>query len=146
MSANITDYGANAFGDHLSGVTTLPGTFYVALCSTQPDVGVDGTTLATLEPVGASYARVALPRDGGTSWQAADQGVITTLVEVDFAVATEDWGTITHYALCTALSAGYVYGYGQFTYEQRIMAGDQMSIPAGGISLAFVGPTNPMVL
>jgi len=146
MSANLTDYGANAFGDHLSGVATLPSTFYVALCSTQPDVGVDGTTLDALEPAGASYARVALARNGATSWQAADLGVITTLVDVNFAVAAEDWGTITHYALCTAASAGYVYGYGQFTYEQRIMTGDQMLLPAGGISLSFVGPTNPMVL
>lgn len=145
MSANLTDYGANAFADHLSGVATLPTTYYVALCSSQPDVGVDGTSLAALEPAAGAYARVALGRTSA-EWAAADQGISTIQVTVTFPTATADWGTITHYALCTALTGGSVYGYGQFTFAQYVASGDTMVVPVGGISLAFVGPTNPMVI
>ena len=145
MSAGVTDYGANAFADHFTGQATLPSTLYVALCSDEPDVGADGTSLAALEPAGASYARQSYGRDA-THWDIADGGTSPSLVDLVFPLATEDWGTATHYALCTAVTGGYVYGFGLFTYAQRIMMGDQMTVPAGGIAINFTGPQNPMVL
>jgi hypothetical protein len=145
MSAGVTDYGANAFADHFSGQATLPTTLYVALCSSEPDQATDGTTLDALEPAGASYARQAYARNT-TNWDVADGGTTPSKVDLVFPVATEDWGSITHYALCTAATAGEVFGFGQFTYEQLVMAGDQMTIPAGGMSINFVGPQTPMVL
>ena len=59
-------------------------------------------------------------------------------VDVNWTAAGEDWGILTHYALCTAASGGNVLGWGIFTTEQRIMTGDTMTIPAGGIAMTFL--------
>jgi hypothetical protein len=145
MSAGVTDYGANAFADHFSGQATLPTTLYVALCFSEPDVGSDGTTLAAIEPTGGSYARMSIARSSA-AWGVADQGISPSTVTLTFPTATADWGIITHYALCTASSAGQVLGFGLFSYQQRVMSGDILVIDPGGISMAFVGPSNPLVL
>jgi hypothetical protein len=145
MSSGITDAGANAFADHFTGVTSLGSPFYVALCFVEPDVATDGTALATIEPSGGSYARQSLPRNS-TNWSVADQGITATLLDLTFPTATADWGIITHYALCTAASAGAVLGFGILSSEQRVMSGDQLVLPAGGISLGYVGPQNAMNL
>jgi hypothetical protein len=145
MSSGITDTGANAFADHFTGVASLGSPFYIALCFVEPDTATDGTALASIEPVGGSYARQSLPRNA-TYWSAADQGVTATLLDLTFTTATADWGIITHYAVCTAATAGDVLGFGIFSVAQRVMSGDQIVIPAGGISLGYVGPQNAMVL
>ena len=145
MSSGISDWGATALADHFTGTTALPSTLYVALCFSEPDVGTDGTALDVIEPAGASYGRISLPRDS-SHWAAGDQGMTATSVDVNWSAAGEDWGIITHYALCTAASAGNVLGWGIFADTQRIMTGDTMTIPAGGIAMSFVSLQPVMML
>jgi hypothetical protein len=145
MAGGITAYGANALVDHFTGVAALPGTFYIALCSTQPDNATDGTTLASIEPVGGSYARQSIVRTS-VGWAPGDQGVSISLLALTYPTASADWGLVTHYAVCSAASAGNVYGYGPFAYSQTILTGDIMTIPVGGLSTAFISPTSALVL
>lgn len=144
MPSGLTDYGADTFTNWITGVATPPASFWVALCLEQPDEGYDGTVLATIEPSGGSYARREIDR-GVADWSGASEGAVS-LTMLTFPVATLDWGVITHYALCTASTAGEVYGYGELDEAYQVLTGGQLFLPVGGIGIALRPPSNPVVL
>ena len=85
--------------------SAAPATWYVGLSTTEPSD--DGTNL--VEPVGGSYARVAVTNNA-TNWPAATTvaGVTTKAngAKVTFPNPTGNWGALRAYGIFTAASGG----------------------------------------
>ena len=97
---------------------TQPTNLYVALFTTDPAEDASGT-----EVTGGSYARKlhnSWDFDGqvGGAYQASNNGAVT------FATATANWGTVTHFAIFDALSAGNMYAYGALDTSKAVNNGD----------------------
>lgn len=141
MPSAVTTYGATYFLGALFGQRTAPPPyFYIALCTQAPGTQADGSQL-TEPDIDAGYYRVMVPNDNTGFGQALD-GVVACISDVIFPVATADWPTITHYALCDDLVAGQVYLYGNFTTPRRILFGDQAHIPDSALSLSLSSLTS----
>lgn len=74
---------------------TKPSTVYVAL-----------RTDATTEVTGGSYARVQVGPSDATWSDPAGTGISSNVGVIQFADATANWGTVTHFALMDAVSGG----------------------------------------
>jgi hypothetical protein len=144
MGSGVTDYGSPTWLGALFGVIPVPSGYYVALCVAEPGVAMDGAVLGDLEPDDTAYHRqfIAL---GSTRWGVSDS-YITTLVDVDFGLASADWGQITHYALCSAPSGGNIFAWGEFLNPPTIQSGYQATIPAGGIVVALSALEAPIAV
>lgn len=136
---NITTYLANKLLDHALGTAeyTFPATVYVALYKTDPTIA--GTQ--TNEVGGATataYARQA------TDFDASANGTCDNTSQITFteAAAGDDWGTISHWAIMDALTAGNMLSFGEFTKapadpHMHITAGMQYVIPAGTLDMSI---------
>jgi hypothetical protein len=144
MGASVSQWGADTVANLLTGNGTFPAALYVALCKAEPDPGYDGTVLADLEPTGG-YARQSISMNAA-SWDVASSGVCVSKVLISYPAATLDWGSINHWALCTALTAGEVFGYGEFDLSQRVLSGAIYTIPIGGLSISVSGRVNQVVM
>ena len=137
--ANITTYAANKIQDHMLGTAeyTFPATVYLALYKASPTIA--GTQ--TNEVSGATataYARQAVDFDAAVAG-ACDNTSQITFTE---AAAGDDWGTISHWAIMDALTAGNMLGFGEFTKapadpHMHITAGMQYVIPAGALDMSI---------
>jgi hypothetical protein len=110
---------------------------YVSLHSADP-----GKTGAS-EITGTSYARQLVPTSGGWSAAAAD---VTSggrnesnVAAVDFGTAGSAWGTITHFAVWTAVTAGTFKGGAALTASQTIASGNAVSFPIGDLVIVGAG-------
>jgi len=149
MSSGVTDFGTGAWLGALFGVDPDITGYFIALCSEEPGRDTDGTILAAIEPVDPSYVRQAYGT-GGANWGLNDT-YLTTLNDIDFGVPSVDWGSITHYALCTndnsdPLDLGDVYAFGEFLNPQYVSAAVDMTIPAGGVVIAMASLENAIAV
>lgn len=144
MSAVVTSYGAtyilNAFFGRRQ---TPPASYWVALCTSAPGAQADGSLLVEPDP-GAGYARTLLTSDT-YSFAAAATGVIQTASDIVFPVATADWVTATHVALCDAQQGGNVYLYGALSIPRKVLNGDVCRIPAGLLHLTVASLSPALV-
>ena len=145
MASSITTNGGDAWLDMLTGVQPLPTEYYVALTTGVPALDDDGTTLSDVEVAGASYARQSIAT-GVDAWAPAAAHTISNLISLDFGEAEEDWGIITHFVLCTAVTGGETYAFGEFSTPQRVMAGNSVIIGQGGLVLTISSPDSMGVL
>jgi hypothetical protein len=126
---SLTNHLEQALLEHLLGVATFAApTIHVGIGTAGSGEG--GTGLS--EPGGGGYARVA-----HGDWSAATGRSAANDASIDFPVADADWGTITHFALFDAASAGNMLAYGPLDVPRAIFAGDQATLPAGEVTLAF---------
>jgi hypothetical protein len=96
---------------------TFPTTVYVALYTTNPTDTTEGTEVS-----GGGYARQAVTF-GAPSGNPA---VISNSANVDFPVATANWGTITGFAIHSAASGtGNMIIWGTLTTSKSISTDDQ---------------------
>jgi hypothetical protein len=126
------DYWEKKVLDHIfnKAAYTAP-TIYVALSTADPTD--TGSGLA--EPSGNGYARKATaPAD----WNAA-AGTNPTVTDnanaLTFNEASGSWGTITHFALMDAASAGNLLAYGALTTPKAISAGDTPQFAVGDLDV-----------
>ena len=110
--------------DHFTdnGAWTPPGTLYVALFIGDPDG-------AGAEVSAGDYAREV------GSFGAAAAGACANDVAVDYGQATSDWGTVTHFAIYSALSAGVMQCTGELTASAEITSGENVSFAIGDLTL-----------
>lgn len=126
--AVLTDFLENKLVDHVfrNVSYTPPTTVYVALFTTATTDAGGGT-----EVTGGAYARQAIactvPSNGATS----------NTADINFPVATADWGIITHIALCDAATLGNMLVHGAATTNKTIQSSDQYIIRAGELDLTF---------
>lgn len=127
MSAK-TNYLEDKIIDHVLNNTayTSPTTVYVSLHTADP--GEAGSLAA--EVAGGSYARQAAAFSASAGGSTANPGAIT------FPTATVGWGTITHFGICDAVSAGNMLYYGPLTAARTVLLGDVFEFATGGITIS----------
>jgi hypothetical protein len=129
MSA-MTDYLENKLVDHIFRNTsyTVPSTIYLALFTAAPSDAGGGTEVS-----GGSYARVQvgpsvsawLSTNGATSGASSGtSGQTSNAADSTFPAPTANWGTVTHFAIFDAVTAGNMLFWGALTASKVINNGD----------------------
>lgn len=127
---SFSDYAENKVLDHIVGKTSLTmPTAYVALFTAAPSDAGGGT-----EVTGGSYARKAT---AGADWNAASAGAISNANALAFPEATASWGTITHFAIMDAATAGNMLAWGALTTSKAIGSGDTASFAVGDLDITL---------
>ncbi len=145
--AAMSNYLENQLVDHiLRGQTfspTAPASVYVALYTAAPSDSGGGTEI----PFTNNYSRVAVSR-ALTAWagtQAAAStvassgtgGVTSNNAAITFPVPSGSWGTVTHFAILDASTAGNMLFHGALTVTQTINTGNTVSFAAGQLQITF---------
>jgi len=132
--SSISNYGRGYITKTLFGRSLNPnGTYFIAALKSSPNSASTGSTLN--EPTAVSYARVAYANTSA-NWSASGSGSITNTNKIKFNVATQDWGLITHYALCDSFSGGNLFIFGTLTTKLFIANGDNLIIDSYGITIS----------
>jgi len=128
---SFTDFWENEILDHIlnDGAYTAP-TIYIGLSTTTP--ADDGTNIT--EPVGGAYARITT---AATDWDPAAAGSKGNATVLSFPTATASWGTITHFVLLDAVSAGNALAFGALTTAKAVGDGDTASFAAGALAITL---------
>ena len=124
---SLSDAAENLFLNHLLGVSswTTPATVYLALSTADPTDADSGTA----EPSGDGYSRKAI------SFGVAAGRVVTQDAVVTFDEATGTWGTITHWILYDAATAGNALAYGDLSSSKTVISGNTPSIASGQVAI-----------
>lgn len=130
---NASDYLENKLLDHvLRGTAYTTPTLYIGLYTSS--TGLESNA-PTGEVTGGGYVRRKVT-DYGT-YTAAAAGSSSNTAVIDFPVASADWGTITHMALCDALSGGNVLIWAALTTPKTITNGDMLRLNAGAHTVSM---------
>jgi hypothetical protein len=127
----FSDYWENKILDHIFGKGSYtPPTIYVGLSTADPTDS--GSGLA--EPSGNGYARV---QTSASDWNAASNGSLDNAGNITFAQASGNWGTITHFALFDAATAGNMLAYGALSQSKSISESDTARFEAGDLDISL---------
>ncbi|MEI7027160.1 phage tail fiber protein [Paenibacillus sp. y28] len=107
---------------------TAPSTVYIALYTSNPTAADTGQEVS-----GGAYARQPVTFSAPTA--ANDLASTSNTADVNFAVATADWGTITHIGLRSAATGGNLLYHGAVTSPRTILANDRARFLAGSIKV-----------
>jgi predicted enzyme related to lactoylglutathione lyase len=114
--------------------TTVPATLYVALSTTTPT----NTGANVTEPVGNSYARVSVTNNA-TNFPAAAARAKSNGTDIVFPMATGSWGTITHFAIYDASTAGNFIAWGALTVPVSVINGATVTFVTGSLIINAPG-------
>jgi len=125
---SFTDYLENKLLEHTFKNTsfTSPTTVYVALCTSTPTDSAAGTEVS-----GGSYARTA------ATFGAAASGSISNSGAVTFPTSTGSWGTVTHFEIWDASTAGNRLAWGALTSSQTIGTNNTPSFAIGQLTVTL---------
>jgi hypothetical protein len=129
--AGKTDYLENKILDHVLRNTsyTSPTTVYVALFTAAPnDAYTSGSPNGT-EVSGNNYARTSV------AFSAASGGATANSADITFPVPSGSWGTVTHFGLFDASTAGNLLYWDVLTASQAVASGNTVKFPAGDIDV-----------
>jgi len=131
---SFSDYLEDELLDHIFGVGawSAPATVYIALSTADPTD--DGSGIA--EPSGGAYARVAVT-NSGTNWDTSSGGATANKTAFTFPTATASWGTITHFAIFDASTAGNMLMHGVLTTSKAVGNGDTPKFNIGAIDVTL---------
>jgi hypothetical protein len=127
MSA-ASDYLENKVLDHFLGTasTTAPTNVYVALFTADPTDADSGTEVTTS---GTAYARQT------ATFSAASSGSTSNSADIEFSQATANYGTVTHFGIYDASTAGNLLFHGALTSSKTIETGDVFKIASGNLTI-----------
>lgn len=132
--AALTNYLENKLIDHIFQNTafTGPTTLYVALFTAVTD-GEAGTVT---EVSGGSYARVGVTASL-SNWADAtgNNGTTSNVNVITFPTASADWGTVTHFGIYDAPTAGNLLIYAALTASRSITNGSTASFAANSLTV-----------
>lgn len=125
MSA-MSDYLENEILDHIlgTGSYTMPTTVYIGLSTASMNDDASGTEIS-----GNNYARQSV------AFSAASGGTTSNSGNIEFPAATGSWGTVSHFGIWDASSAGNMLLHGAFTSSKTISTGDILRITAGDLDI-----------
>jgi len=125
---SFSDYLELKVLDHVFGKAayTIP-TAYVGLSTADPLDGASGLA----EPAGGAYARITT---AAIDWNAAAAGAISNATALAFPTATASWGTITHFAIFDAATAGNLLASGTLTVSKTVGSGDSVTFDIGQLN------------
>lgn len=126
MSA-MSDYLENEILDHIlgTGAYTMPTTVYVGLSTGSFGDDNSGTELS-----GSGYTRQSV------TFNAASSGTADNSAAIEFPAATASWGSISHFGIFDASSAGNLLIHGSFSTAKTIATGDILKISAGDLDIS----------
>jgi len=126
MSA-MSDYLELKFLDHFTGTasTSAPSAVYLGLSTGSFADDNSGTELT-----GNNYSRKAI------TFASASSGSISSNASVEFDPATGSWGTVSHWAIFDASSAGNLLFHGAFTSSKVIASGDILKVASGSLTIS----------
>lgn len=130
---SLSDFLENELLDHVVGNSaySAPATLYFAVYTANPSDAGGGT-----EVTGGSYARVA-KTNNLTNFPAASGGSKSNANDIDFGLATANWGTLTGAAVLDAASAGNFLFWGALTQSKVINNGDGFKFTTGNVTFAL---------
>ena len=105
---------------------TSPTTVYVGLFTTDPTDAGSGTEVS-----GGSYVRQS------ATFAAPSNGASSTSADVTFPQATANWGTVTHFGVFDASTAGNLLDHGALTTSKTIETGDVFKISSGNLTVTL---------
>lgn len=105
--------------------TTALSALYVALVTSTPTDSAAGTEVS-----GGSYARV----DSKGKWGTPASGTVSNNATITFPTATADWGTVTHFELWTAVTAGTRLAWGSLGTAKAVLNGDTPSFASAALT------------
>ncbi len=104
-------------------------TLYFALFTAAPTDTGGGTEVS-----GGSYARVGKTATTA-GFGAPSGGSAANIEEIDFGTATANWGTVTHFGVYDASTAGNLMGWGVLATSKVINTTDGGKFPIGALIL-----------
>jgi hypothetical protein len=102
-------------------------TRYVGLYTAAPSDSGGGTEVS-----GGSYARKST---AAADWEAASGGATQNANAITFVTPTGNWGTVTHFGIFDAATAGNLLYWGALASQKTIDSGDTASFAAGALDL-----------
>jgi len=143
MSA-MSDYLENKLVDQLFRGQAAPTTttLYVGLFTAAPSDSGGGTEVS-----GGSYARTSVSSSlanwagtqssGSTTASSGTGGSTSNNNAITFATPSATWGTVTHFGIFDAASAGNLLFWGALTISKTVNQSDTVTFPAGSLSVTF---------
>lgn len=143
MSA-MSDYLENKLVDQIfrAQAFAFPATLHVGLLTAAPSDSGGGT-----EVTGGSYARAAVTASlanfagtqgaGTTVASTGTGGQTSNNATITFPTPTASWGSVTHFGIYDAASAGNLLFWGALTIAKTINQGDTVTFPAASLSVTF---------
>lgn len=140
--AAMTDYLENRIIDWLfRGQTfTPPAGLHMGLLTAAPSDSAAGT-----EVTGNNYSRVNLAPSlanwagtqaaGSTTASTGNTGTTSNNSAINFPTPSASWGTVTHFAIYDAASAGNMLFYGALTISKTINQNDTVSFAAAALTV-----------
>lgn len=132
--SQMSDYLEDAIRNWFSGTTfpTKAANAYVGLYTAAPSDSGGGTEVS-----GNAYARQPI---ANAAWTAggAGSGQISNTSVITFPTATPSgWGTVTHFGIFDAVTAGNLLMWNSLTASKTVNAQDVVQFAAGAIVLTF---------
>jgi hypothetical protein len=126
--SSISNYLEEKVINHFLRGTTVasPAKVYLALYTSDPTDADAGT-----EVTGGAYARQQI------TLTAPVDGVTKNAVDIEFAVATANWGTVTHAGVRDAVTGGNLLLHGPLNLNKTIATGDQFRVPANQLTFTL---------
>lgn len=137
MAGTLSDYLEKKILDHVFGAVayTAPATVYVGLATAAITDASTGSTVT--EPSGNAYARVAVTNNA-TNFPAATGTTATKQnALITFPTPTGSWGTVTHFFIADASTAGNILAWGDLTASQTIASGNTVTFAANSITITL---------
>ncbi len=133
MTGSFCDLWEEKILKHIFGILayTALSTIYVGACTG----GVTEAGVATGEPTGNNYARVAVTNNG-TGWdfsQVAGVSKVQNHAAISFPEASGSWGTITDVFLADAASGGNILAFATLNEAKVVGSGDTLQFDAGDL-------------
>ena len=134
--ANASDYLEVQLRAHLFRTASFakPAAIYIALHTADPTDAGTGAEVS-----GGAYARVQRnPLDANWTAASATDGATTNAADIVFPSPTANWGSVTHFSLWDAATAGNMLAHGPLTTPRTINNGDPApSFAAGALQAVF---------
>lgn len=124
--ASFTDYAENKILNLMRNVAWAEFPAYVALFTAAPNDAGGGTEVS-----GGSYARQLV----GLSEATGAGGATSNSADIEFPVATDDWGTVTHCAIMDDSSGGNMIMHSALDASKTVNNGDTFKINAGDLDV-----------
>jgi len=143
MSA-LSNFLENRLVDQIFRAQAAPttSTLHVGLYTAAPSDAGGGTEVS-----GNAYARAAVTSSlanwagtqsaGSTTASTGSGGVTSNNNAITFPTPSGTWGTVTHFGIFDAASAGNLLFHGALTISKTINSGDTVSFPAGTLTVTF---------
>ena len=127
----FSDYWENKILNHIfSKGSYTPPTIFVGLSTADPTDAGSGLT----EPSGNGYARI---QTSASDWNAASNSTLDNADNITFNQATGNWGTITHFALFDAVTAGNMLAHGALSQSKSISESNTARFEAGDLNISL---------